>query len=134
MGTTRITWHGDQRYTGTDSWGNAVVPIDGDRESGNGAKPSDLLPISLAACVAYTMVQTLKKQRQAWTSMEAEIESVQQSDAPWRFEQIAVTFAFTGSVDLEKARKACNLAHRKYCAVAASLHPDVAVSYHVLLR
>jgi putative redox protein len=132
MGTTKLTWHEGQRYTGIDSWGNAVVPINGERDEGTGAKPSDLLPISLAACAAYTMVQILTKQRQSWESLEAEIDSVQDREAPWAFRRIDVTFRFGGEVDQVKAQKALDLAHSKYCAVASSLDPSVETSFTVV--
>ncbi|MFP5224930.1 MAG: OsmC family protein [Actinomycetota bacterium] len=131
MSITRLVWHEGQRYTGIDSWGNAVVPINGEREEGTGAKPSDLLPISLAACAAYTMVQILTKQRQTWGSLEARVESLQADEAPWGFRRIAITYRFSGPIDRDKAQKALDLAHSKYCAVAASLDPAIETIFTV---
>jgi putative redox protein len=131
MGTTRLVWHDGQRYTGIDSWGNSVVPIDGDKENGNGSKPSDLLPISLAACTAYTLIDILRKQRQVVTGLEAEVVSHQNSEPPWAFETIDVRFKISGTVDIEKARKALELAHEKYCSVSASLRPLVEMTFSV---
>lgn len=133
MGTTRLQWHEGQRYTGTDSWGN-LVAIDGDRESGTGAKPSDLLPISLAACAAYTMVQILQKQRQTWESLDVEVVSRQAREEPWAFEQIDITYTFRGAVDQDKAQKALTMSHEKYCSVAASLSPDVRTSFTAVVE
>ena len=129
MGTTKLTWHDGQRYTGTDSWGNAVVPIDSDHD--HGSKPSDLLPISVAACAAYTLVEILRKQRQTIVSLEASIHSKQQDEAPWAFETIDVAFTIGGDVELEKARKALEVSHEKYCSVAASLRPTVAMTFTI---
>jgi len=131
MGTTKLTWHDGQRYTGTDSWGNAVVPIDSDRS--HGSKPSDLLPISVAACAAYTMVEILRKQRQMITALEASITSKQQDEAPWAFETIDVVFTIGGDVAIDKARKALELSHEKYCSVAASLRASVAMTFTIEL-
>lgn len=131
MGRTYLTWHDGQRYTGTDSWGNAVVPIDGDKGSGHGSKPSDLLPIAVAACTAYTLLEILRKQRQTVTGLDAEIVSQQQDEAPWTFERIDVRFAIAGDVDLEKARKALDLSHEKYCSVAASLKATVEMTFSI---
>lgn len=131
MGTTRLVWHDGQRYTGIDSWGNQVVPIDGDREHGHGSKPSDLLPISLAACTAYTLLDILRKQRQTVVRLEAEIVSRQDPEPPWTFESIDVRFRIAGDVDLEKAQRALDLAHEKYCSVSATLRATVALTFTV---
>lgn len=130
MGTTRLVWHEGQRYTGGDSWGNLVVPIDGDRD-GTGSKPSDLLPIALAACTAYTLLDILTKQRQMVARLEADVVSHQHPEPPWTFETIDVRFRIAGDVDLAKARKALELAHTKYCSVSASLEATVAMTFTV---
>lgn len=131
MGTTKLVWHDGQRYTGIDSWGNAVVPIDGDREHGHGSKPSDLLPISLAACTAYTLLEILRKQRQVVTRLEAEIVSKQDPEPPWIFRTVDVRFRISGDVDLSKAEKALTLAHEKHCSVAATLQATVEMTFTV---
>ena len=64
-----------------------VVHIDTDPE-GSGAKPADLLPISLAACTAWDVVNILQKQRQDLQGMDVRIETDQDEDPPWAFTRI----------------------------------------------
>ncbi len=99
----------------------------GGEPGGVGAKPSDLLPISLAACTAYDVVIILRKQRQDLRSLEVRITSEQDPDPPWAFRRIRLHFILAGDVDGSKARKAIALSESKYCAVAAAIHPAVAI-------
>ncbi len=118
--TQRLLWHDGQRYSCFDSWGNEVA-VDGDPDSGRGSKPSDLLPISLAACTAYTLIDVLKKRRQQVVSLEATVETTQDEDPPWTFTRIDVHFVLVGDVDPVKAQKSLVMAHEKYCSVSATL-------------
>lgn len=125
MSITRLRWDEEFRFTGFDSYGREVAISAG--EIGEGAKPSDLLPIALAACTAYDVVNILKKQRQDLQGLETEIVSTQEEDAPWTFTRIELRYHAKGTVDLEKARKALALSEEKYCSVAATLRPAVQI-------
>jgi putative redox protein len=124
----RLEWRGDFRFEGIDSHGTPV-PIDADFVAG--AKPSELLTISLAACTAYDVVNILRKQRQDLTALTATIESDQDAEAPWRFRRIAVRFTARGRVDATKAAKALALSEQKYCAVSATLRDAVELDFTI---
>lgn len=127
MSTQRLVWHDGFRFTGIDSWGHEVA-IDAD-QAGTGAKPSDMLPIALAACTAYDIVNILTKQRQDLRGLEASIESTQEGEAPWRFERIRVRYVLRGTIDEAKARKALELSESKYCSISATLRPSVRLEF-----
>ena len=129
MSTTKLVWHEHFRFTGSDSRGRDVA-IDAHLE-GKGAKPSDLLPISLAACTAYDIVNILYKQRQDLKELEARMESVQDPDPPWRFRKIAVKYIARGTVDPAKAKKALALSEEKYCSISATLRPVVDLTFEI---
>ena len=126
----RLVWHDGQRYSGIDSWGT-LVPIDGDRSSAAGAKPSDLLPLSLAACTAYTVIEVLRKQRQTVTGLEVDIAFEQDEAPPWPFRRIECRFRLRGAVDPRKAERALQLAHETQCSVAATLAPAVELGFSI---
>lgn len=132
MGDQRLVWHGGLRFTGVDSWGHEVA-IDADPE-GAGAKPSDLVPLALAACTAYDIVSILRKQRQDLRALEATIVSTQDADAPWTFRRFDVRYTLRGPVDPEKARKALALSEEKYCSVSATLRPAVELSFEIAVE
>ncbi|MGZ4127614.1 MAG: OsmC family protein [Actinomycetota bacterium] len=129
MSVTRLIWHEHFRFTGYDSRGRGVM-IDA-HPDGSGAKPSDLLPISLAACTAYDIVNILHKQRQDLRALEATIESVQDADPPWRFQSIMVRYTAYGEVDPVKAQKALALSEEKYCSISATLRPVVDMTFEI---
>jgi putative redox protein len=130
MGEVRLTWTGDRlQFLGAPGYGEPLA-IGGDAE-GPGAKPSDLLPLSLAACTAYDVVAILRKQRQDLRGLEAIVSCTQDPEPPWRFRAIHVTWIVTGEVDVHKAERAVALAEGKYCSVAATLRDVVDLSYDV---
>lgn len=101
------------------------MAVSGDRAE-DGAKASDLLPLSLAACLAYDVVVVLRKKRQELRSLEVVLASEQEDEAPRRFVHIAVRFEVGGDVDPAAARRALELAE-KNCPVLATIAGAVRV-------
>jgi putative redox protein len=132
MADVTLAWTGDRiQFVGTTAYGDPVL-VGGDAE-GPGAKPSDLLPLSLAACTAYDVVEILRKQRQDLHRLEVTVRSTQDPDPPWTFRAIHMRFVLTGTVDPTKAAKAIDLSEAKYCATAATLRPVVAITHEVVV-
>jgi putative redox protein len=128
MGEVRLDWTGDRlQFVAATGYGGAVS-VGGDAD-GPGAKPSDLLPVSLAACTAYDVVAILRKQRQDLRGLSIVVTSTQDPDPPWTFRAIHTAFAIRGAVDERKAARAIDLAEGKYCAVAATLRPLVDLTH-----
>jgi putative redox protein len=127
---TTVTWTGDRlQFVGEPGYGGSLL-LGGDAE-GPGAKPSDLLPISLATCTAYDVVVILGKQRQDLQGMRIVTESVQDPDPPFTFRSIHMHFVFSGPIDERKAARAVELSESKYCGVAASLRATVRITHSV---
>jgi putative redox protein len=127
---TTVTWTGDRlQFVAKPGYG-ASLPLGGDAD-GPGAKPSDLLPISLATCTAYDVVVILRKQRQDLQGLRIVTESVQDEDPPFTFRSIHMHFVFAGPVDQHKAARAVELSESKYCGVAASLRATVQITHSV---
>lgn len=130
MGEVRLRWSGERlQFVGETGYGEPLR-VGGDAE-GPGAKPSDLLPLSLAACTAYDVVEILRKQRQRLLHLDAIVTSTQDPDPPWTFRAIHVRFVLTGTVDPRKAARAVELAEGKYCAVAATLRDVVTLTHEI---
>lgn len=133
LSEVRLSWMGDRlQYVGQTGYG-ALVQVGGD-EDGPGSKPSDLLPVSLAARTVYDMVVILQKQRQELRGLEAVITSTQDPDPPWTFRAIDIEWVVTGSVDRHKVERAVKIAEGKYCAVAATIGPVVDLSHSVRIE
>ena len=132
MADVRLAWTGDRiQFVGTTWYGESIL-VGGDVE-GPGAKPSDLLPLSLAACTAYDVVEILRKQRQDLLGLEVVATSVQDPDPPWTFRSIHLLFQLTGTVDASKAAKAVEIAETRYCAVAATIRSLVRLTHEVTI-
>ena len=132
MADVRLEWTGDRiQFVGTTGYGESIL-VGGDVE-GPGAKPSDLLPLSLAACTAYDVVEILRKQRQDLLGLEVVATSVQDPDPPWTFRSIHLRFQLTGAVDASKAAKAVDIAEARYCAVAATIRSVVRLTHEVTI-
>ena len=128
MGEQRVIWTGDGlQFDGVTGYGDAIRI--GGEPDGRGAKPSDLVPVSLAACTAYDVVTILHKQRQDLRGLEIVLQTTQDPDPPWTFRAIHQHFVFTGDVDDRKAARAIDLAESKHCAVAATLRPVVHLTH-----
>ena len=132
MADVRLEWTGDRiQFIGTTGYGEPIL-VGGDVE-GPGAKPSDLLPLSLAACTAYDVVEILRKQRQDLLGLEVVATSAQDPDPPWTFRSIHLRFQLTGAVDASKAAKAIEIAETRYCAVAATIRSVVRLTHEVTI-
>jgi putative redox protein len=132
MADVRLVWTGDRiQFVGTTGYGEPIL-VGGDVE-GPGAKPSDLLPLSLAACTAYDVVEILRKQRQGLLGLEVVATSVQDPEPPWTFHSIHLRFKVTGTVDASKAAKAVEMAETRYCAVAATIRSVVRLTHEVTI-
>jgi putative redox protein len=130
MADVTLAWTGDRiQFVGTTSYGDPVLV--GGNHDGPGAKPSDLLPLSLAACTAFDVVVILRKQRQDLRRLEVTVHSTQDPEPPWTFRAMHMRFVLTGTVDPNKASKAVDLAERKYCATAATLRSVVRLTHEV---
>ena len=80
------------------------------------------------------MVEILRKQRQDLRELQVIVTSVQDPDPPWTFRSIHMRFVVAGTVEERKAERAVALAESRYCAVAATLRPVVALTHDVELR
>jgi putative redox protein len=130
-GTQRLVWRHGLLFEGEDAR-RFRFPISGDPEI-EGAKPSDLLPLALASCLAYDVVVVLQKKRQELAALEVVVESEQEDMPPLRFRRITLRFEVSGVIETAAADRALELAE-KNCPVLASLSPAVAVVTSIAVR
>lgn len=115
---------GDFGFEAKDANGH-IVKIDTSLETGGtnfGARPMQLLLMGLGGCSGIDIIAILKKQRQTVDSFSMRIEGEREKGKePSLWEDIKVVFELKGTIDPDKAYRACELSMEKYCSVAATL-------------
>ena len=128
MASTTVRWTGGQTYIGTDSTHHSVVLSTPD--DGVGMKPSELLLVALSGCTAVDVVDILAKKRQTLTGLEISASAEQESEPPWTFTKIHLTYKLRGKGLTEKAvEQAITLSEEKYCSVAATVRGKAEITY-----
>jgi putative redox protein len=116
--------NGDYGFEARDEYGH-VVRADSSPETGGenfGVRPMQILLMGLGACSGIDIVSILKKQKQQILGFNMHIEGErEQGKEPSLWKTINIIFELTGTIEPEKAKRACELSISKYCAVAATL-------------
>jgi putative redox protein len=98
-------------------------------ESGGGAGPSptQLLLLSLAACMGVDVRMILEKSRVPVETLEVEVDGDRVQDPPRRFHAIRLTYRVRGPGDEDQAKleRAVQLSAEKYCSVLHTLRSDL---------
>ncbi len=127
MPTISLDWERDWRFDAYDSKG---MPVDIDGRQEAGVKPSDLLPIALAACAATDLVQLLGDRL---TSLSVEAGFTQSHRPPWTFQRIRLHYRVAGTelTDTEVA-EAIHRSEHEMCSVAASISIPIDSSFEIV--
>lgn len=96
-----------------------------------GAKPTELLLMSLASCSNYDVVGILQKARQDITDVRCKVTAKRADSVPAVFTDIHLHFVITGT-NLKPAQieKAIHLSADKYCSVGKMLSDGGVVITH----
>jgi len=130
--TVSLRWRGRELFEGGPA---DRPPILVDGESATAPSPVELLLVAAASCTATDVVSILTKQRVALESLEVRVSGTRRETHPRRFTALRFEFIVAGAGATEvKVRRAVDLSLGKYCSVVASLAPDIAVSYDLVLR
>ena len=129
MAQAKVTWINGGKFLGEDSSKHSVVLSTQDEHNAIGMRPSELLLVSLASCTAVDVVNILKKKRKNLTNLEIEVHGEQESEPPWPYRTIHLTFQLWGE-DLtpKDVEQAIALSEGKYCSISATLRPQVELS------
>ena len=118
-------------FSGTGS-DNIPVQIDASESVGGhhaGARPMELLLISLASCSAIDIILILEKQKQMLEIFDISVEGQRrENEIPAVFESIHIHYTFSGALQEKKVARAIDLSIDKYCSVIAMLRPKVKIT------
>ena len=115
---------GDFGFEAIDASGH-VLKMDTSAESGGvdfGIRPMQVLLMGMGGCSGIDIVMILQKQRQTIENFSMKIEGDREAGKePSLWENVKLVFELTGTIDLDKAQRACDLSMNKYCSVAETL-------------
>lgn len=115
---------GDFGFEASDTAGH-IIRTDSSDESGGanyGTRPMQLLLMALGSCSGIDVVTILNKQKQTIDSFEMKvIGEREKGKTPSLWKTIHIEFSLTGTIDMDKAKRACQLSIEKYCSVAETL-------------
>lgn len=96
------------------------VNIDGPEHVGGekkGSRPMELVLMALGSCSVFDLSIILKKQRQKIEDIQVKVSGKRREEIPSVFTDIHISFLLKGDIDINKAKKAAELAVKKYCSV-----------------
>lgn len=120
----RVKWVENAAFVGETGSSHAVV-IDGPAEIGGrnlGARPMELMLLSVGACSAVDVVHILKKARQPVKDCFVEVEGKRAETDPKVFTDIHLKFVISGDgLSENQVKRAVELSADKYCSASIML-------------
>jgi len=132
--TTHATLHHlvDKRFVGTVPDGRQVL-IDGTHEHPLGMGPMQLVLNAWGGCVAYDVVEMLKKRRVDVRSYRVELEGDRDEGTPAFYAKLRARHVIDApGLDRRTFERFVELATTKYCSVGSSLRADQSFEVELL--
>lgn len=124
-----LDWEGGLRFQGGIEGGHQLL-VDG--EGAAAQSPMTMLLMALAGCTGADMAHILERMRVPLARCRIRLRGTRREQEPRRYVAMHLTFELSGEgLDEAKARRAAELSLEKYCSVAHSLAPDIALSHDV---
>jgi putative redox protein len=121
-----VTWEGGMRYRGGPAGGPTLI-VDGEKQAA--PSPVDALVVAVASCSAVDVVDYLEKRRTPARSMNVSVRFSRAPTPPRRITALHLAFRVGTDSPREHVERAIQLSFDKYCSVAASLAPDIAIDW-----
>lgn len=120
----RVKWIENAAFVGETGSSHAVV-IDGPADIGGrnlGARPMELMLLSVGSCSAVDVVHILKKARQPVVDVHVEVEGQRAETEPKVFTDIHLKFIIKGKdMNENQVKRAVELSADKYCSASIML-------------
>jgi|KBSMisStandDraft_5_1062788.scaffolds.fasta_scaffold305639_2 putative redox protein len=119
-----LVWSHELRFDATAK--SHTFPVDSD--SAEGPSPTQLLAVSLAACMAMDIVDILRKGRHPLRSFSCTVGGQRKPTPPKRFTAFTLHCRIGGAVPETAVARAAELSREKYCSVWHSLREDITLT------
>ncbi len=128
----KVTWHDGLHFTGVADSGHDII-LDGDPSVGGtdlGARPLELMLMSLAGCTGMDVISILRKKRQDVTGFEVRTHAERSGTHPKVFTAVTVEYIITGhNIDPQAVERAIDLSENAYCPAQAMLVKAVPITH-----
>ncbi|MBI1288729.1 MAG: OsmC family peroxiredoxin [Flavobacteriales bacterium] len=111
-----------------------TIQMDGSPAIGGenlGARPMQVLLMSLAGCTSIDVISILKKMKQEVADYHVEVDAEREADVvPSLFTNIHIKYILKGNnLEESKVRRAIELSADKYCSVSKILEPTAKITW-----
>ncbi len=90
--------------------------------------------MALGGCTSVDVISILEKKRQPLTGLEVEVSGEQESEPPYTFRKIHVTYRVRGrGLKAKAVEQAVVLSEEKYCSVGATLRAAATITHSIEL-
>lgn len=129
-----LEWKGKLQFDATSGSGHTVV-MDGVPEVGGenkGPRPMEVLLMAVGGCAAMDVIAILQRMRIQVDSFGVHLEGDQAEDHPKVFTAIRMVYRFRGrDIPEDKARRAVEKTHEKYCSAIHMVNKAAAIEYRI---
>ncbi len=119
-----VEWQGDMKFIGLSDSGHEIT-LDADARVGGhdeGARPLELMALSLAGCTAMDVISILKKKRQDVMDFKVEVHADRAENHPKVFTSLHIKYTLHGhNIDPKAVERAMMLSETRYCPAQAML-------------
>lgn len=124
----------DNYYMEAENEDGNTIRMDGSPAIGGenlGARPMQVLLMSLAGCSSIDVISILKKMKQEVTDYHVEVDAEREADVvPSLFTNIHLKYTLKGqNLEESKVRRAIELSADKYCSVSKILEPTARITW-----
>ena len=138
MAQVSVTWqHEDLLLEAENDTGNKIT-LDSSTGVGGknrGARPLQLMLISLAGCTSMDVLSILQKKREPVQDFQVIVTAEQAESHPKVFTSMHIEYVITGNVSEKAVQRAIDLSENIYCPAQAMLRPAATItsSYRIIL-
>ena len=138
MAQVSVTWqHEDLLLKAENDTGNTII-LDSSTGVGGknrGARPLQLMLISLAGCTSMDVLSILQKKREPVQDFQVIVTAEQAESHPKVFTSMHIEYIITGDVSEKAVQRAIDLSENIYCPAQAMLRPAATItsSYRIIL-
>ncbi len=127
-----VTLQNSMHFIGTTDSGFSIDLDSGASVGGQnkGARPLELLAMSLIGCTAMDVISILRKMRQNVTGFTVNFDAERAEAHPKVFTKIDVEYMIEGNdIDVKMVERAIDLSAKRYCPVQAMLETAVPIHH-----